>query len=116
MAALAVFVTLSCGASTGVLVVLSQCAWPGQVGSPPPETFALFVTVEPLAAAVGVTGIVKLTGVPTARPAGMVQLTLCPVAVQPAGSVPSVSVPGTVSLTVAIAVVAALPVLVTVSV
>ena len=117
MAALAVFTIVSRGASTGTLTVLEQFVPPGQVGSPPPDTVAVLVRVWPLAAAVGVTGMVKLTGVPVARPTAMLQLIAWPVAVQPAGSgVPITRSPGIVSLTEAMAVVAAVPVLVTVSV
>jgi hypothetical protein len=47
--------TLSCGASTGVLVLPVQRGSPGQVGSPPPLTVALLTRMLPLAAAVGVT-------------------------------------------------------------
>ena len=97
-------------------MVLLQCVSPGQVGSPPPDTLAVLVRVCPLAAPVGVTGIVKLTGAPVARPAAIVQVTTCPAALQPAGKVPSTRSLGTVSLIVAAAVVAAVPVLVTVSV
>ena len=61
----------SAGASTGVVVVLLQFAPPGQVGSPPPLTVAVFDSVLPLAAAVGVTGITKLTELPVARPAAI---------------------------------------------
>ena len=107
---------VSCGAFTGTSTVPVQCVAAGQVGSPPPDAVALLLTVVPLAAAAGVTGIVKLVPAPTARPAGIVQVTLCPLAVQPAGKVPSVRLAGTVSLMVATAVVAAVPLLVTVNV
>jgi hypothetical protein len=107
---------VSCGASTGVLTVLEQFAVVGQVGSPPPDTDAVFDNDVPLAAAVGVTGITKLTELPVARPAEIVQVTCWPVAVQPAGNVPIVSVPGITSVIVAAAVVAAVPVFVTCSV
>ena len=111
----------SCGAFTGTVTLLLQRAGGvgaavAQLGSPPSRTVALFVTDRPLTAAVGVTGIVKLTGDPVARPAAMVHVTTWPVATQPAGTAPRVRPAGTVSLTVAIAVVAAVPVLVTVSV
>jgi hypothetical protein len=99
-----------------VVTVLEQFAAPGHVGSPPPETVAELVNVLPLAAAVGVTGITKLTGEPVARPAAIMHVTDCPDAVQPAGKVPSVKVPGMLSLTDDGAVVAALPIFVTVNV
>jgi hypothetical protein len=57
-----------------------------------------------------------ISGVPVARPAAIEQVTICPVAVQPAGNVPIVSVDGMLSVTVATAVVAVEPMLVTVSV
>src|SRR5579883_3166441 len=110
---LADFTICNCGAPTGVLTVLEQFAAPGQVGSPPPCTVAVLVSVVPLAAAVGVTGITKLTAVPVARPAAIVQVTVWPAAPQPGGSVPSARVPGITSVIVAVAVVAALPMLVT---
>ena len=117
MLPLAALTIVSCGALTGVVVVLEQCVAAGQVGSPPPDTLAVLVRFWPLAAACGVTGMTKLTGEPVARPAAMVQVTTWPVATQAAGrGVPIVSVPGSVSLTVAAAVVAAVPVLVTCSV
>ena len=90
--ALAVFVIVSCGALTGVVTVLVQRASAGQVGSPPPETVALLVTLVP-AARVGVTGMTKLVFAPAARPAAMVQITVWPAAVQPAGSVRPLRVP-----------------------
>ena len=75
-AALAVFVSVSSGAFTGVgPAVLVQCAAAGQVGSPPPDTVAVLVTLG-CAAAVGVTGITKLVLLPAARPLGMVQVTV----------------------------------------
>ena len=111
---LAVLTRVSSGASTGVVVELVQCVVsPGQVGSPPPLTVAVFASVVPLALACGVTGIVKLVLAPMARPAAIVQLTVWPVALQPAGRVPMLRPAGSVSLTVATAVVAALPVLLT---
>src|SRR5262249_58243761 len=112
----AVVTTCNCGASTGVVIVLEQFVRPGQVGSPPPETVAVLLSVEPLAAAVAVTGTTKLTGALVARPAAIVHVTNWPDAVHPAGKLPSVSVLGILSLTVAAAVVAALPMLVTCSV
>ncbi len=84
---------------------LPQCASVGQVGSPPPLTLAELVISVPLAAAVGVTGMTKLTGAPVARPAGIVQVTTCALALQPGGSVPISSTAGMLSLTLAIAVV-----------
>ncbi len=113
--ALAVFVIVSCGALTGVVTVLVQRASAGQVGSPPPETVAVLVTLAP-AARVGVTGMTKLAFAPAARPAGMVQVTVWPAAVQPAGSVPMVRPVGIVSVMVDTAVVAAVPVFDTCSV
>src|SRR3954470_25071103 len=98
---------------TGVSTVLEQFAAAGQVGSPPPLTVAVFVSVVPPAAAVGVTGIVKLTGVFGASGAAIVQVTCWMAAAQPPGNVPIVSVPGMLSTTVAVDVVAALPILVT---
>jgi hypothetical protein len=65
---------------------------------------------------VGVTGITKLVLPPAARPAGTVQVTLCPAAVQPAGRVPRVKPLEIVSVMVLAAVVAALPVFCTLSV
>ena len=105
----------SFGAFTGVFVVLLG-QFEAQDGSPPPLTFAVFAIVVPFAAAVGVTGIVKVTGVLVARPAAIVHVTTWPAAVQPDGIAPSVSVEAIVSLTVVTAVVAAVPVFVTVSV
>ena len=52
----------------------------------------------------------------TARPAGIVQVTVWPAAVQPAGNVPIVRPAGIVSVIVATAVVAAVPVFCTLSV
>ena len=80
-------VIVSCGALTGVVVVLVQRAAAGHVGSPPPLTVAVF-TAGLAAAAVGVTGIVNALVALTARPAGIVQVTVWPAAVQPAGNVP----------------------------
>ena len=74
-AAEAVFVSVSCGALTGVVVVLVQCAAAGQVGSPPPLTVAVFTAGE-AAAAVGVIGMMKLVVALTAKPAGIVQVTV----------------------------------------
>src|SRR6185312_2097758 len=85
---------------TGVPTVLVQFAPAGHVGSPPPLTVAVFVTVVPPAAAVGVTGIVKLTGAFDASGAAIVQVTCWIAAVQPPGSVPIVSVPGMLSTTI----------------
>ena len=74
-AALAVFVNVSTGAFTGVVVVLVQCAAAGQVGSPPPDTVAVF-TAGDAAAAVGVIGIRNEAVPPAANPAGIVQVTV----------------------------------------
>ena len=115
LAALAVFVIVSCGALIGVVTVLVQRAFAGQVGSPPPETVAVF-TDGFVAAMVAVTGMMKLLFAPTAKPAGIVQVTVWPAAVQPAGSVPMVKPVGIVSVMVDAAVVAAVPVLLTCSV
>jgi len=60
---------------TGVVIVGVQRAVAGQVGSPPPLTLALLVTLG-VAAAVGVTGIVKLVLPLAARPAATVQVTV----------------------------------------
>ena len=108
-------VIVSCGALTGVVVVLVQRAAAGHVGSPPPLTVAVF-TAGLAAAAVGVTGIVNALVALTARPAGIVQVTVWPAAVQPAGNVPIVRPAGIVSVIVATAVVAAVPVFCTLSV
>jgi hypothetical protein len=108
-------VIVSAGEFSGVLVVELQCAAAGQVGSPPPVTLAVFTTGL-AALAVGVTGITKLVLPPTARPAATVQVTVCPAAVQPAGKVPIVTPVGIVSVIVAAAVVAAVPVLLSCSV
>ncbi len=110
LAALAVFTTFSFGALTGVVTVLLQSLPDGHAASPPPLTVAVLVTFA-AAAAVGVTGMVKLVLPPTARPAAMVQVTVWPEALQPAGNVPMVRPVGMVSVTVATAVVAAVPVL-----
>ncbi|OJY95463.1 MAG: hypothetical protein BGP24_04675 [Lysobacterales bacterium 69-70] len=88
-----------------------QRAAAGQVESPPPLAVAVLVTLG-TAAKVGVTGITKLVLAPAAKPVATVQVTVWPAAVQPAGKVPSVSPAGIVSLIVAAAVVAALPLLV----
>ena len=114
-AALAVFVSVNTGAFTGVVVVLVQCAAAGQVGSPPPVTVAVFTTGD-AAAIVGVIGMMKLVVPLTARPAGIVQVTVWPAAVQPAGKVPMVRPVGIVSVIVETAVVAAVPVFCTLSV
>ena len=115
-AALAVLVIVSCGAFTGVGPTLEvQRAAAGHVGSPPPLTVAELVTLAP-AATVGVIGMMKLVLKPVARPDGTVQVTTWPAAVQPAGSVPMVRPVGIVSVMVAAAVVADVPVLLTCSV
>ncbi len=74
-AADAVFVIVNCGRFTGVVTLLVQRAVAGQVGSPPPLTLALFVTLA-AAAVVGVTGITKLVLLPAAKPAATVQVTV----------------------------------------
>ena len=94
---------------------LLQRASPGQVGSPPPVTLAVFVTLAP-AASVGVTGITNEVLPPAARPAATVHATVWPAALQPAGSVPMVRPVGIVSVIVDTAVVAAVPVLLSCSV
>ncbi len=76
-AADAVLAIVSCGApATGVLTELLQRASPGHVKSPPPETAAVLLAVVPAAAADGVTGMTKLALALTARPAGIVQVTV----------------------------------------
>ena len=115
VAAEAVFVSVSCGALTGVVVVLVQRAAAGHVGSPPPVTVAVFTAGE-AAAIVGVIGMMKLVLPPAAKPAGTVQVTVWPAFVQPAGNVPIVRPVGIVSVLVATAVVAAVPVFCTLSV
>jgi hypothetical protein len=115
LAALAVFVIVSCGVLTGVVVVLVQRAAAGQPGSPPPLTVAVFTAGE-AAAAVAVIGMMKLVVALTARPAGIVQVTVWPAAVQPAGNVPMVRPVGIVSVIVDTAVVAAVPVFCTLNV
>jgi hypothetical protein len=89
LGALAVFVIVSCARFTGVVTVLVQRDAAGQVGSPPPDTVAVFTTLA-AALAVGVTGMMKLVFALAAKPAGIVQVTVWPAAVQPAGSVPMV--------------------------
>jgi len=112
LAPLGVFVSVNCGVFTGVVTEGTQRAVvAGQVGSPPPLTLALFVTLG-TALIVGVTGIVKLVLAPTAKPAATVQVTSCPTAEHPAGKVPIVKPVGIVSVIVDTAVVAAVPVLV----
>jgi hypothetical protein len=109
---LADFVIVSCGALTAVIAVPVHPAAPGQLGSPPPDTLAVLPTL-PTAASVGVTGIKKLTLAPAASPPAIVQVTCCPTALQPPGNVPIVKPAGIVSTTLALAVVAAAPMLVT---
>ena len=87
-----------------------------QFGSPPPVTSAVLVTSDPTTLAVGVTGMMKLVLAFTASPAGTVHVTFWPEAVQPDGIAPSVNPAGMASLTVACAVVAAVPLLLTFSV
>ena len=108
-AAEAVFVSVSTGALTGVVVVLVQRAAAGQPASPPPVTVAVF-TAGDAAAAVGVIGMMKLVVALNAKPAGIVQVTVWPAAVQPAGKVPMVRPVGMVSVIVAATVVAEPPV------
>ena len=115
LAAEAVFVSVSTGALTAVVTVLVQCAAAGQVVSPPPVTVAVFVTLG-CAAVVGVTGITKLVLLPAARPDAIVQVTVWPALVQPAGNVPIVRPVGIVSVIVETAFVAAVPVFDTCSV
>jgi hypothetical protein len=74
-AAEAVFVIVSCGVLTVVVIDGVQRAAAGQVGSPPPDTLAVFVTLG-VAATVGVTGIMKLVLPPAAKPAATVQVTV----------------------------------------
>ncbi len=75
LAALAVFVKVSSGRLTLVLIVALQRAAAGQVESPPPLAVTVFVTVV-AAEAVGVTGITKLVLPPAAKPAAIVQVTV----------------------------------------
>jgi hypothetical protein len=111
-AVLAVLVSVSCGALIGVgPTVPVQRGAAGQVGSPPPVTLAVLVTLDP-AARVGFTGITKLVLPPSAKPAATVQVTAWPALVQPAGKVPMPKPAGMVSVIVDTAVVAAVPVLV----
>ena len=89
----------------------------GQLGSPPPLTLAVFVTLAP-AAAVGVTLMVKTAVLPGAtldRPDGTLQVTTWPATAQPAGVPLMVRPFGIVSVTVAAADVGAAPALVTVT-
>ena len=74
-AAEAVFVNVNCGVFTGVVIVGVQRAVAGQVGSPPPLTLALLVTLG-AAAIVGVTGITNAVVAFTAKPAATVQVTV----------------------------------------
>ena len=60
--------------------------------------------------------MMKLEVALTAKPAGIVQVTVWPAAVQPAGNVPMVKPVGIVSVIVETAVVAALPVFCTLNV
>ena len=103
---LALLRIFSCGASTVLVVVPSQCAAAGQLGSPPPLATAVFATLVPLVLACGVIGIVNTTLPPTRMPAGKVHVTVCPLAVQPPGKVPIVRPVGIVSLIVPAKVVA----------
>ena len=72
--------------------------------------------IDDRSGAVGVTGMTKVAVAPGAKPAGIVQVTCCALTVQPAGIAPRVSVAATLSVTVVIAVVAAVPSLTTVRV
>ena len=74
---------------------------------------AVLVTLWPIRAGVGVTGIAKLRLVPVETPAGMLQVTSWPTTVQPAGRMPMVRPVGIVSVMVP-AKVSAWPLLVTV--
>lgn len=113
----AVFTICNCGAFVGVLTVLEQFGfvWLGQLGSPPPLIVAVFAMIVPLAAACGVTLIVKLADPAAARPVGTVQVTVCPLIEHP-GALLIVTELGTLSTIVIGAVVAALPMLFAVSV
>ena len=99
---------------TGVVTVLAQRPAAGHVGSPPPLTVALLVTLG-IAATVGVTGITKLVLTPAARLA-TVQVTVWLTAEQFAGKVPMVKPAGSTSVMTLDAVVAAVPLFVSVSV
>ncbi len=102
--------------STGVVTLLVQLPVALHNGSPPPVAVAVLATLGE-APGKGVTGMTKAAvPVVAASPAGTVQLTTCPLALQPAGMVPSVSVAGTVSLIVAGAEVGTGPMLFSVSV
>src|SRR5690606_20814388 len=108
----AVFSMLSEGEPISVVTgELGQSPAPAQSGSPPPVTLATLVTFA-AAAAVGVTLIVKLAEPPTARPAGTVQLTSCPLTAQPVAEL-MVRRDGTTSITIAGSNVADVPALVT---
>ena len=110
-----VFVIVSAGEFSGVVVVELQRPAPGHVGSPPPLTLAVFTTGL-AALAVGVTGITKLVVAFTASPDATVHVTTWPAALQPAGNVPIVKPVGIVSVTVDTAVVTDVPVFCTASV
>lgn len=85
----------SLGAFTGTWTWPLQA--PGHSGSPPPVAVA--VLVSRMLATVGVTGMAKLTWLRVASPAAMVQLTVWPLRVQPAGRLPMVRLLSSVSLT-----------------
>jgi hypothetical protein len=102
LAGVADLLTCTVGPTTGVITVLLQRAAAGQVGSPPPITLAVLVTLG-RAAAVDVTGITKLTFAAGARPTAIVQVTVWPAAEQLAGMAPVVRLAGTASVTVATA-------------
>ena len=72
------------------------------------------MTIDPTT--VGVTGMTNVAVAPGAKPAGIAQLTCCALTAQPAGIAPRVSVAATLSVTVEVAVVAAVPSLITVRV
>jgi hypothetical protein len=114
------FVTCNCGVLTAVVIVLVQLPVTGHVGSPPPCTVAVLLTLG-AALAVGVTGITKLTAwfgpAAAVTTDDTVHVTCWPTAVQPLGSVPSVNDAGTTSVIVIVdPSVSAVPVSVTVSV
>ena len=115
VAVLAVFVMNNCGALTGVVTELVQRAVAGHVASPPPLTVAVLVKPGDATATVGVTGMVKLVTAFTPRPTATVQVTVWPATVQLAGIAPMVKLAGRVSVIVATAVVAAVPVFCTCS-
>jgi hypothetical protein len=74
-------------------------------------TVALLTKVVPVAADVAVTGMTKLFTAPDASPLATVHVNATPLNVHPLGKVPTVRLPGKVSLITATAVVAAVPTL-----